>query len=74
LKELIDKKVILFCCRYIYCGKLISINDDSITLEDGSIVYDTGALDTGNWDYSEKLPTKVWYVARQSIESFGEMV
>ena len=70
LEKLLGERVTLFCCRYIYTGKLTGVNDDSVLLTDCGIVYDTGALNNKKWDDYQPLPND-WYVAVQSIESFG---
>ena len=70
LEKLLGERVTLFCARYIYTGKLIGVNDTCLLLEDAGIVYETGALDSTEWDDMQKLPNK-WYVQLQSIESFG---
>jgi len=70
LEKLLGEKVTLFCCRYIYTGKLVGVNDTCILLQDAGIVYETGSLDTKDWSDMQKLPND-WYVSLQSIESFG---
>ena len=35
LEKLIGERVTLFCCRYIYTGKLIGVNDTCVLLDDG---------------------------------------
>lgn len=70
LEKLIGERVTLFCCRYIYTGKLIGVNETCVLLTDCGIVYDTGSFDKDVWSDYQKLPHD-WYVAIQSIESFG---
>ena len=70
LEKLLGERVTLFCCRYIYTGKLIGVNDDCVLLSDCGIVYETGELTDNNWKDYQKLPND-WYVSKQSIESFG---
>ena len=70
LEALMGEKVTLFCCRYIYTGKLIGISATSVLLEDVGIVYETGPFDESEWKDMQKLP-KDWYVKRSSIESYG---
>ena len=71
LEELLGQTITVFCCRYIYTGKLVAIYDDTILLDDSGIVYETGAFDTKDWERMEKLPHNKWYVSKQSIESYG---
>ena len=70
LVKLLGERVTLFCCRYIYTGKLTGVNETCVLLEDAGIVYETGELTTNDWSDMQKLPGD-WYVATQSIESFG---
>ena len=70
LEKLLGERVTLFCCRYIYTGKLIGVDDKAAMLSEAGIVYETGELDSGGWKDMQKLPGD-WYVATSSIESFG---
>lgn len=70
LEKLIGERVTLFCCRYIYTGKLVGVNSDCVLLQDAGIVYETGAFDKKDWEDYQSLPND-WYVSTQSIESFG---
>ena len=72
LEKLLGEKVTLFCCRYIYSGKLIGVNDDCVLLSDCGIVYETGSFGSKDWSDFQKLPHD-WYVSKQSIESFGRL-
>ena len=70
LVKLLGERVTLFCCRYIYTGKLVGVNDTCVLLEDAGIVYETGSLDSKDWSDKQDLPED-WYVQMCSIESFG---
>ena len=71
LEQLLGETVTLFCCRYIYSGKLISVDDFSARLSAAGIVYDTGSLDSSaSWSDRQPLPHD-WNIALSSIESFG---
>jgi hypothetical protein len=70
LEKLLGERVTLFCANYIYTGKLIGVNDDCVLLTDAGIVYETGSFTDKKWKDCQPLPND-WYVARQSIESFG---
>ena len=70
LEALLGKRVTLFCCRYIYTGKLIGVNDDCVLLTDAGIVYETGEFTNTAWSDHQKLPHD-WYVTKGSIESYG---
>ena len=69
-EALLGQTVTLFCCRYIYTGRLVGVNTDCILLEKPSVVYETGPFNTKNWQDAQALPNE-WYVAKQAIESFG---
>ena len=69
-EKLIGERVMLICCRYIYAGKLIGVNDDCVLLTDCGIVYETGAWDKKDWTDYQKLPSDT-YVMKGSIESYG---
>ena len=73
LECLMGKEVTFFCINYIYAGKLVGVNADCVKLENPKIVYETGAFTSNSWKDAQALPKKYWYVAMQSIESFGEM-
>lgn len=73
LESLIGEVITLFCCRYIYTGKLTGVSDDCVELSDPSIVYETGPFDKKGWQDAQRLPHKTWFVSRESIESFGVM-
>jgi hypothetical protein len=70
LEALMGEMVTLFCCRYIYTGKLIGLSDTDAILSDAGIVYETGSFDNKDWSDMQKLPND-WGVKIQSIESFG---
>lgn len=70
LMALLGERVTLFCCRYIYTGKLVGVNDDCVKLEDCGIVYETGSFSDKQWQDYQKLPND-FYISKQSIESFG---
>ncbi len=70
LESYLGEIVTLFCCRYIYSGKLVSIDDNSLCLEESGIIYETGELTDKTWKDRQKLPGR-WNIALSSIESFG---
>jgi hypothetical protein len=73
LLSLMGETITVLCCRYIYTGKLIGVNDTCIKLEDPKIVFNTGSLSDKEWKEAEALPHKHFYVGTESIESFGIM-
>ena len=70
LEALMGQRVTLFCGVYIYTGKLVGVNKTCVKLGDAGIVYETGAFTDEKWRDCQPLPND-WYVATQSIESFG---
>jgi len=73
MESLLGKVVTLFCINYIYTGKLVGVNQDCVKLENPKIVYETGEFTDTKWKDAQSLPHKYFYIARQAIESFGEM-
>ena len=71
LEALLGEKVLLFCLNYIYTGKLVGVNESFVQLEDPAIVYETGPFSDSNYKDAQRLHTKVWYVQRGAVESFG---
>jgi hypothetical protein len=71
MEKLLNQIITVFCARYIYTGKLIKIEDEYITLERPSIVYETGNFDSEKWADAQLLPQPTWNIIRISIESFG---
>ncbi len=72
LDSLLGEYITVWCCRYIYAGKLTGVNDKDILLSDAKIVYDTGTLDEAGFGDAQALPNN-WYVRTDSIESYGKM-
>lgn len=70
LDALLGQRVTLFCGVYIYTGRLVGVNQTCVKLEDAGIVYETGPFNDKEWGDCQSLPND-WYVAMQSIESFG---
>jgi len=68
--KLIGERITIFCNSYIYCGKLIGVNDTCVLLEKAEIVYETGGFDSKEWENAQKLPHN-WYVQMSAVESFG---
>ena len=72
LESLLGENITVWCCRYIYAGKLIGVNNSDILLSDAKIVYETGPLDKAGFTDSQALPSE-WYIRTDSIESYGKM-
>lgn len=68
---LLGKRVMIFTMNYIYAGTLTGVNEDCVLLEDGGIVYNTGAFDKTSFEDFQKMPFPN-YIMKTSIESFSE--
>ena len=71
LESLLGERVTLFCCRYIYTGRLIGVNNTCVLLQDCGIVFETGSFDEKDWADYQKLPHEEFHVQTAAIESFG---
>ncbi len=71
LEEYLGKKVILFCMNYFYAGTLVGVNEKTVLLNDGGIVYDTGDFSANKWQDFQKL-NKPLRVFIDKIESYCE--
>ena len=71
LMSLLGEQVILFCMNYFYAGKLVGVNDTCVLLENGGIVYETGAFSELKWKDFQKVADKL-YVKLETIESFAK--
>ncbi len=70
LESLFGKRVTLYGANYIYCGKLVGVNDTCVKLEDPKLVYETGEHDAPEWADAQALPSP-WFVQLTAVESFG---
>ncbi len=70
LVSLLGEQVILFGANYFYAGKLVGINEDCVLLEEGGIVYETGAFSAPEWKDFQKVADKL-YVRIAAIESYA---
>ena len=69
LDDLSGKKFLFQCARYIYYGKVRTINSTYIELEKAGIVYETGELKAKSASDFQELPSNV-FIMRNAIESF----
>lgn len=72
LEDLIGETYLFQCARYIYHGKVKSVNSDYIELEDAGVVFETGSYDSNSPEDRQALPHNV-FVLRASIESFYKL-
>ena len=70
LNALLGERVILFCLNYFYAGTLVGVNEDCVLLEDGGIVYETGAFSENAWKDFQKIGSV--YVRIGMIEAFAK--
>ena len=68
---LLGEQVILFCMNYFYAGKLVGVNDETVLLEDGGVVYETGSFSDAKWKDMQKIPGPL-YIRVSSIEAFAK--
>jgi hypothetical protein len=71
LLSLLGKKVTFFCINYIYTGEIIGVQEDCVLIKNPSIVYETGAFTEKTYKDIQSLCVDQFYIAKNSIESFG---
>ena len=73
VEDLIGQKVVAYCARFIYCGKLVAADGRWLVLDNAEIVYDTGehSKDKARWAASEPTWTPQWRISVAAIESLG---
>ena len=69
--DFLNKQIVLFCCRYVYTGKLIEEKENSLVLENPHIIYETGDFKDSGFSDCQSLNCKKWSLSKQSIESYG---
>ena len=69
--SLIGENITVFCCRYIYHGKLIEEGKSFIKIQSPSIVYETGCFTENNFKDIQSMNTKTFSINKDSVESFG---
>lgn len=72
LGDLKGKLYTFWCTRYIYHGVVKAVNRNYLTLENASIVYETGEFSSKSASDIQKLPYDC-NIMLQSIESFQKM-
>ena len=73
IEDLIGEKVVIYCARFIYCGKLVAADDRWLFLESAEMVYDTGehSKEKEKWAASEPTWSPQWRISVAAIESLG---
>lgn len=72
LDDLIGQTFVFQCSRYIYHGKVKTINAAYIELEKASVVFETGEYSAKEPADRQMVPNNV-FVMRQSIEAFYKL-
>lgn len=72
IESLLGERVLLMCSSYFYSGKLVAVNDSTVTLSDPAIVYETGKWDASKFADEQRIGTEEWHVKLSAIESFGK--
>ena len=70
LEALLGEQVILLCMNYFYAGKLVGLNERFALLEDGGIVYETGAWSNKTWTDFQAVDGPL-YVMLDKVEAFA---
>ena len=70
LMSFLGEKIIIFAMNYFYAGTLAGVNEDCVLLEDGGIVYETGAFTDKAWKDFQKIGTV--YVRIAAIEAYAK--
>jgi len=69
LESLVGKKWAFQCARYIYFGKVKSITNTFIDLEEAQTVFETGEYCSKEASDSQEMPKGRLLVMRQAIEA-----
>jgi len=69
LVSLLGEIIEICCCRYIYHGKLVGVNDIDIKIENASIIYETGKHTDGNYADKQSVGRDM-YVLIGGIEHY----
>jgi len=72
LDDLVGETLCFQCARYIYHGKVKTVNSDYIELEKAGVVFETGDYSNDSPSDMQELPNGV-FVMRESIESFFKL-
>lgn len=72
LEDLIGQTYVFQCARYIYHGKVKSVNSTYIELENASVIFNTGDYNSTEAEDKQALPNNC-FVFRQSIEAFFKL-
>ena len=69
LESLMGEPVLLMCMNFNYAGKLIGVNEKFVLLEDGAVVFETGAYSDAKWKDAQKVAQPL-YIMIDKIEAF----
>ena len=68
LDDLVGKKWAFQCARYIYFGKVKSVNPIYIEIDEAQVIFNTGNYSDTTPSNAQYLPKKKTFLLRQSIE------
>lgn len=72
LESLKGFNVILFCSNYFYTGKVVGVDEHTVTIKGARMIFDTGEFKNGpKFKDVEKLYSDEWHINTSFIESFG---
>ena len=71
-ESLLGEDVLIFCLNYIYTGKLVAVNETTLSLSSPKIVYETGSFSEKEYKDAQPLQCDTWHILLSSIESFGK--
>ena len=60
-------------CNFIYYGVLKSVDEDTLTLSNPKMVYDTGSWSDKDYKLEEEMPSDEVVIFISKIEFFGEL-
>jgi hypothetical protein len=72
LDELVGETYCFQCARYIYHGKVKSVNSDYIELTNAGVVFETGDYSNSSPSDRQSLPNNV-FIMRGSVEAFYKL-
>lgn len=71
LEKMLGEMVQIWCVNYIYAGRLIGVNTDSVCLAESVVVYETGKMTDKGWKFAESTGLDELFIKTAAIESYG---
>lgn len=72
-EKLLGKQVFVMCTNHFFTGTLVSEDAEEIVLENSSIVFETGLIESAQWKLAEKMPMNQLRIKQALIESYGAL-